>query len=109
MGFKENLKFQLEYSGILVKELAARSGINKRTLDSYLGTKNFRPSAEAAVKIAKALGVTVEYLVTGTDSKINHRFSMYPEDLQKIIIISKQLSSKDRNIIINLARMLKNR
>jgi hypothetical protein len=27
MGFKENLKAELSYSGMLVKELAARSGI----------------------------------------------------------------------------------
>ena len=69
MGFKENLKSELIYSGILVKELSAITGIKKHTLDNYLNTHNSIPNAVAAVKIAQALGVSVEYLVTGTDKK----------------------------------------
>jgi transcriptional regulator with XRE-family HTH domain len=65
MGFRENLKSQLEYSGITVKELADLSGVKKQTLDSYLSTHRNIPSAEIAVKIAKVLGVTVEYLIMG--------------------------------------------
>ena len=49
MGFKENLKTELTYSGILVKELAAMTGIKKHTLDNYLNTHNSIPNAEAAV------------------------------------------------------------
>ena len=109
MGFKENLKSELEYSGMIVKELAARSGVKKKTLDSYLGTKCFKPSAEAAVSIAKALGVSVEYLVTGADSKVDRRISSLPSDLQEIMLVSRQLSAKDRFIVLNLARLLKNR
>jgi lambda repressor-like predicted transcriptional regulator len=36
MGFRENLKAELTYSGILVKELAAEAGIKKHTIDNYL-------------------------------------------------------------------------
>jgi transcriptional regulator with XRE-family HTH domain len=67
MGFRENLKSQLEYSSITVKELADLSGVKKQTLDSYLSTHSNIPSAEIAVKIAKVLGVTVEYLITGQE------------------------------------------
>jgi plasmid maintenance system antidote protein VapI len=67
MGFKENLKTELSYSGMLVKELAELSGINKHTIDNYLNVKSRIPSAENAVRIARVLGVSVEYLVTGTD------------------------------------------
>ncbi|GHV57583.1 hypothetical protein AGMMS49579_23660 [Spirochaetia bacterium] len=65
MGFRENLKEELAYSGILVKELSTQSGVNKRTIDSYLMDGGSVPSVEAAVKIAAALRVSVEYLVTG--------------------------------------------
>jgi len=109
MWFRDNLKSQLEYSGMLVKELAARSGIKKRTLDSYLGKRMYKPSVEAAVSIAKALGVTVEYLVTGSDSKVDRRFASLPEELQEILLITRQLNNKDRNIVLNLARMLKSK
>lgn len=65
MSFKENLKDELNYQGILVKELSLKSGVGKRTIDNYLRSNESQPTAENAVKIAKALGVTVEYLVTG--------------------------------------------
>lgn len=65
MGFKENLKIELNYKDMTVKELAFASGVNKRTIDQYLSSAAKMPSAENAVKIAAALGVSVEYLVTG--------------------------------------------
>ena len=71
MGFKENLKSELQYSGMLVKDLAAKSGVNKHSLDNYLNARGQIPNVEAGVKIAKTLGVTVEYLVTGEESQKN--------------------------------------
>ena len=68
MGFRENLKEELKYQGILVKELAAKSGIPKGTIDHYLTEKSVSPIAENAIKIANVLNVSVEYLVTGKDS-----------------------------------------
>jgi transcriptional regulator with XRE-family HTH domain len=65
MGFRENLKNELSYNAVLVKELAFASGVYKKTIDKYLTEHGSIPSVENAVKIAQALGVTVEYLVTG--------------------------------------------
>jgi transcriptional regulator with XRE-family HTH domain len=62
MGFCENLKQELSFSGMLVKDLAAVSGVHKRALDTYLLSENASmPPADAAVRIAQALGVSVEY------------------------------------------------
>jgi hypothetical protein len=36
MGFRENLKTELEYNDMAVKELAALSGVPKRAIDNYL-------------------------------------------------------------------------
>jgi transcriptional regulator with XRE-family HTH domain len=109
MGFRENLKSQLEYLGMPVKELAARSGVKKKTIDSYLGKRGYTPSVDAAVSIAKALGVSVEYLVNGMDSAQDRPFSSLQKDIQKIALVSEKLNSKDRNIILNLASLLQNR
>jgi transcriptional regulator with XRE-family HTH domain len=65
MGFKENLKAELEYKGMLVKEQSAASGVNRRPIDNYLSSHNCMPSADAAVKIAMVLGVSAEYRVNG--------------------------------------------
>jgi transcriptional regulator with XRE-family HTH domain len=75
MGFGENLKQELLYTGMLKKELAAISGVHKQAIDTYVRTNASMPPADAAVKIAKALGVTVEYLVTGEDSSISKETS----------------------------------
>jgi transcriptional regulator with XRE-family HTH domain len=109
VGFRENLKSQLEYSGMLVKELAAATGIKKKTLDSYLGKQGYKPSVDTAVSIAKALGVSVEYLVTGQVDKNDRRFSSLPAYLQEILDLYEQLSTKDRFILLNIAKLLKNR
>ena len=65
MSFRENLKDELAYQDITVKELSFKTGINKRTLDNYLRENESQPTIENAVKIAKALGVSAEYLATG--------------------------------------------
>ncbi len=67
MGFRENLKDELTFKDIQTKELAAKTGISLNTLNHYLVQNSTSPSAENAVKIANALGVSVEYLVTGKE------------------------------------------
>jgi transcriptional regulator with XRE-family HTH domain len=74
MGFRENLKSELEYNDMSVKELASLSGVQKRAIDNYLRTVDAAlPIADAAVKIARALGVTVEYLITGEERVVRKR------------------------------------
>lgn len=68
--FKTNLRNELDYQGLTVKELSEKTGIPKPTLSCYLSSRQTMPTADAAVKIAKALNVSVEFLVTGKDSKI---------------------------------------
>ncbi len=66
--FRDNLKTQIEYKGIIIKELAAKTGISKRTIDTYVDSRAVIPNAEIAVKLADALDTSVEYLVKGTES-----------------------------------------
>ena len=68
--FSERLRAEIEYSGLLQKEVAYRAGIKKRALDMYLGSQGSMPPADVAVRLAKVLNVTVEYLVTGSDAAL---------------------------------------
>ena len=106
MGFKENLKSELTYQGIMVKELATLSGISKHTLDNYLNVRSYMPSADAAVKIARALGVTVEYLVTG-EEKLAEKSSLGIE-IRSLIQNLKLLNEDDRKIIFGIVQLFKN-
>lgn len=63
--FRETLRSELDFQDIKVKELAVQTGISQRTLEGYLGARGSMPPADVAVKIARVLNVSVEYLVTG--------------------------------------------
>jgi transcriptional regulator with XRE-family HTH domain len=106
MGFKENLKSELAYSGLLVKELAALSGVNKRTIDNYLNVHNTIPSADAAVRIAGALGVSVEYLITGHRRQKQNSLPV-SSDPQIVLKNLESLNKRDRKIVLNLISSLK--
>ena len=62
MTFKDRLREEIEYKGILIKEISAEIGISNNTFLSYINSRNVMPNVETAVKIAKVLNVSVEYL-----------------------------------------------
>jgi transcriptional regulator with XRE-family HTH domain len=107
MGFKENLKSELIYTGMLVKELSVQTGISKHTLDNYLNTHNSLPNAEAAVKIARALGVTVEYLVTGQEKRQERTLASLTPELRLLVDIAEKLSPKNRKLAIKLIKAVR--
>ena len=78
MSFAENLRNELIYSDIKIKELAHATNIPYTTLLSYLNEKGCLPNVDAGVRIARALNVSVEYLVTGKDDVYtSHIKSLY--------------------------------
>ena len=101
MRFRENLKDELKYQDKRVKELADRTGISKRAIDHYLAEKYTEPTAETAVKIAKELGVSVEYLVTGKNSEIPD--TIKPEIIN-LIRDMNHLPDKDIEFIKEMVR-----
>ena len=55
MDFRTRLRDQIAYLGLLDKEVAAKAGITKRALDTYVGARSCMPSADVAVRLAKVL------------------------------------------------------
>lgn len=104
MGFKENLKSELDYKGMLVKELAIKTGIKRNTIDNYLSTHNAIPNAEIAVKIAQALGTTVEYLITGKDSQQD--FILESSDVRELVMCYKSLSNEKQEALLHIAQVM---
>ena len=101
------MKAELSYSGMLVKELAAKTGIKKHTIDNYLNTHNAMPSAKAAVSIARALGVSVEYLVTGQEEKQARTTMSLAPDLRSLLSAAEQLDENNRRLALALLKALK--
>jgi transcriptional regulator with XRE-family HTH domain len=109
MGFKENLKSELIYSGMLVKELAAKSGVNKYSIDNYLNARGQIPSVEAAVKIARVLGVSVEYLVNGKESKQASTGLRLSNEARAIALLAEQLNGRSRKFVLEFIKWIKTR
>ena len=107
MGFKENLKSELAYQDMTVKELAALSGMSKSTLDNYLNVRGYMPPADAAVKIAGALGVSVEYLVTGEENPSDK--SSNRAETRLLLQNFKLLSENDKKMIFGIVKLFRNR
>ncbi|MBO5137059.1 MAG: helix-turn-helix transcriptional regulator [Spirochaetaceae bacterium] len=86
MSFAENLKDLLDSKDIEIKELAHGTGISKNTIDNYLSGQKSIPNAENAVKIAKYLGTSVEYLITGNvmENNSNLEFSKLVRNLYSL-------------------------
>jgi len=103
--FKRNLRTELDYLDLTVKELSAKTGIPKGTLDCYLGVRASMPPADIAAKIATALGTSVEYLVTG--QKINKPSKQLNSNIFSITQLLSELSDKDVETIHSLAKILK--
>jgi transcriptional regulator with XRE-family HTH domain len=107
MGFRENLKAELVYSGILVKELAARAGLKKHTVDNYLSVRGRMPAADVAVRIAHVLGVSVEYLVTGYNAGENTNSVHFPPEIRRMARIVEKLKPDYQKIALSFIEALK--
>jgi transcriptional regulator with XRE-family HTH domain len=104
-SFKLNLRSELDYLGMTVKELSQKTGIAKGTLNCYLGVRSSMPPADIAVKIASVLGVSVEYLVTGKEQR---KDILLDQNIRSIIQILTELNEKDIETILGLSKILKN-
>ncbi len=101
--FKENLRDLLDYQDMTVKELAFKTGISKRSIENYLGTRSSMPPADYACKIATALNTSVERLVNGNNTKNEISLS---DNLFSLLQRFQQLSESNQNAIIEIINSL---
>ena len=74
-------------------EILRKTNIRQSTLSTWRKMHRF-PGADDAVKIARALNKTVEWLVTGEDK------SGITQDEQNLLDVFRQLDSRDQEDII---------
>lgn len=99
LEFRRNLRDELDYQKITVKELSEKTGIPKPTLECYLGARANQPTLENAVVIARALGVSVEYLATSKNNELE--LELYRNVLEDLSILSIEI----RDLIITLIKL----
>jgi transcriptional regulator with XRE-family HTH domain len=106
-NFRENLRIELDYQGVTVKELSARTGIPIASLDCYLGARATVPSVDAAVKVAQALKVSVEYLVLGENKNTGKMPKKPSRETQEIIRWAGNLDHEQCCAILKLIHSFK--
>ena len=106
MGFKERLRDEIEYRGLLIKEVSAALGISNSTFLSYVDARGVLPNVETAVKIAKYLGVSVEYLVEGEKKKKKNTNNSFQSEKMHLNEIYDNLSTHDKETLVKIAEAL---
>jgi len=111
------LRAELDFRGLTVKELSAKTGIPMGTLNCYFGARSSMPPADVAVKIASALDVSVEFLVTGRDAgkparahNRRERLSdvrLLGDDIRAIVQMLSEMDEKEVETMLGIARVLR--
>ena len=98
MNFRENLRYLMESKDIQTKELSKKTGISENTIKTYLRSASAEPKLSKAIILAKALGVSVEFLATGLENN-----SDFPKSKEVLYILQeiKHLSERDLKIIVS--------
>lgn len=96
MSFWQNVEAEREYQGISRKELAFKAEITYASISIGL-ERNSIPVADAALRIAKALGVSLEYLLSGDEK--NRDNELFNTDEEESSNIQKLISSYLKTII----------
>lgn len=101
MGFKENLRDEISYQGKKLKEVALEAGLNQYGLNNYLRENASIPAADVAVRIARVLGVSVEYLVTGEKDPAAQN-DRYSAEIRALADKLARMSARDRKNVAAL-------
>lgn len=68
LKLKQNLRLLMKTRKVSRKEVAATLGVSEATIGKYVRGERM-PSIESVVKIAEMFDVTVDWLLTGKDSR----------------------------------------
>ena len=114
MSFRDNLRETLDFIDMEQKELAAKTGLSLKTIGNYVKKDASIPTADKAVLIAQALGVTVEYLVTGNENAkgtppdVLARIEGIQTKHKEIFDILSKLNNYNYEVITSMAKTLLN-
>ena len=104
MTFWENVDSELNFIGMERKELGQKAGFPESYISKGIARQSC-PSADLALKIADALNVPVEKLVTGTVRKASAKDNMSPE-IKAMITKMNKFSPEEKQVIFDMVDVL---
>ncbi len=106
MGFRERLREEIEFSGLSNKEVAVKAGITNRAMVSYVSGQSCMPSADVAVRLAKVLNTSVEYLING-EQELPQK-AVEKEATRKLLHIYNSLPDSQQHLLLAIAEDIEN-
>lgn len=106
MSFNENLKEAMFLKNLTTIQLAALTDINSGTISNYLKTKGSMPPADKALKLAKALDVSVDFLVNGFDSKTESSIQQKSPFSIEVFKIAQNMSGLEKDELATIKSMV---
>lgn len=107
MGFWQNVETEREYQGMSRKELASDAEITYASIGIGL-ERNSVPAADTALRIAKTLNVSIEYLVTGKNQKEDGKSPSSSETVRKYYKTIRELESMNDETRKSIIKMIEN-
>ncbi len=104
MDFWERVEEELNFQGKTKKELAVLTNIKEQTLHKAF-ERNSSPSAETALKIADALNVSIEKLVTGKERKPTTKDNI-PEEIRNMISKMNKFTTQQKQVIFDMVDVI---
>ena len=102
MNFWETVDWEREYKNLSRKELAYKAGFSLNCISTGIARGSI-PAADVAYRIAKVLGVSVEYLLLGDKSQNQQKISDSNKN-NEIIERSKKYT-KNHELIDNFEKL----
>lgn len=105
MSFWENVDSELKFIGMERKELGKIAGFPESYISKGISRKSC-PSADLALKTSKALNVSIEYLITGKESKEESENQRISPQIKELITKLNHFTPKQKQAIFDLAEVI---
>ena len=105
MDFWNRVEEELNFQGKTKKELAIITGIKEHTLHKGFERKS-SPSADTALKNAKVLNVSIEYLITGKDPEKAQTDMRIDTEIKAMITKMNKFSPEEKKVIFDMVDVL---
>lgn len=105
MNFWENVDEELKFRGMERKELGAKAGFPESYISKGIARKSC-PSADLALRIAKVLNVSIEYLLTGEEPKKKNADQGIKPEIKQLISKMNHFSQRQAQVIFDMAKII---
>ena len=104
MTFWENVDTELKFIGMERKELGQKAGFPESYISKGIARKSC-PSADLALKIADALNVSIEKLVTGIDHRTSTK-DYISEEIRIMISKMNKFTPQQKQVIFDMVDVI---